>query len=437
VSRRRGQLLGTFALLGATAAALALGAIGREAREAAAAPEHEDRSLARLSVAVTPTVARRVERLRGLSFDGLPDPEVISTTRLSRITRREQRRAGAVEGLPSDQATVRMLGLLGPDERLAEASTAGSDLAAAAYDTRRDRLYVIRDAVSANRALVEFVLAHELTHAVEDANFDLAEPDGRSDDRALAELALGEGTATAVMVDYAAGYLSPAELLAATAGVDDDTKGVPQFVVDQLEWAYLGGQRFVDALRDLARGWKLVDYAIRSRPPISTEQVLHPAKYVYDQRPLPVAIGAGELRRRGWRPADAGDAGEFATGQLLELGVDGETARRAAAGWGGDRYELWRRGVAPGQCGEDCRRDLVLIIRWRWDTPSDERQFAAAARGYVREGLDGDPAGAGTWKLQGGAAALSKGREATALALAPGVRLARVVASDANRGGRR
>jgi hypothetical protein len=436
VSRRRGQLLGTFALLGATAAALALAATGREAREAIATLDHEGRGLARLSAAVTPTVARRVERLRGLSFDGLPKPEVISSPRLTRITRREQRRAGGAERLAADQATGRILGLLGSDERLADASTAGSDLAAAAYDTKRDRLYVIRDAVSDDRALVEFVLAHELTHAVEDANFGLAERHGRSDDRALAELALGEGTATAVMVDYAAGYLSPADLLAATAGVDDDTKGVPRFVVDQLEWAYLGGQRFVDALRDLARGWKLVDYAIESRPPASTEQVLHPAKYVHDERPLPVAIAASELRRRGWRPADAGDAGEFATAQLLELGGDAETARRAAAGWGGDRYELWRRDVAPAQCDEDCRRGLVLVIRWRWDAPRDRRQFADAARAYVSDGLSGEPAGPDAWRLDGGAAALNEGREATTLALAPGVPLARAVASDANNGGR-
>ena len=421
-----------LALLCATGAALALAATGRHAREPHAPADRGGRSLARLSVAVSPTVARRVELLRGLSFHGLPRPEVISTARLVRITRREERRAGGAEGLPADQATVRMLGLLGPGERLAAATTAGSDLAAAAYDTRRDRLYVIRDAVSADRALVEFVLAHELTHAVEDANFKLAEPAGRSDDRALAELALGEGTATAVMVDYAARYLSPTDLLAATAAIDDDTKGVPQFVVDQLEWAYLGGRRFVDALRELARGWKLVDYASRSRPPVSTEQGLHPVKYVHDERPLPVAIGSSELRRRGWRLADAGDAGEYATAQLLEVGTSDAAARRAAAGWGGDRYELWRRDVPPAACGEDCLSDLVLVVRGRWDTPADASQFAAAARAYVDRGLDADPAGRDAWRLDAGGAALSAGRRATALALAPSVALARVAAAGAD-----
>ena len=41
----------------------------------------------------------------------------------------------------------------------------------------------------------------------------------------------------------------------------------------------------------------------------------------------------------------------------------------AAAGWGGDRYELWRRGD-----------DAALIMRWRWDTPRDEAEFEARLR---------------------------------------------------------
>ena len=45
---------------------------------------------------------------------------------------------------------------------------------------------------------------------------------------------------------------------------------------------------------------------------------------------------------------------------------------RAAAGWGGDRYELWRRGD-----------DAALIMRWRWDTPRDEDEFEARLREVI------------------------------------------------------
>ena len=211
------------------------------------------------------------------------------------------------------------------------------------------RLYVVSDAVVANRALVEFVLAHELDHAIEDQNFGLPGADAIDDDQALAETALTEGSATSVMTDYAARNLDPFELLAATDGIDTGTGAVPKAYVDQLTWAYLGGLRFINALRELAGSWKLVDYALESRPPASTEQILHPRKYVQDERPDPVRIDGAPLRAAGWRPADRDVLGELPTSQLLELGVEHPVAKRAAAGWDGDRYELWRRDVSPAR----------------------------------------------------------------------------------------
>jgi hypothetical protein len=425
----RGQLLGTLAVLLATAAALALaGVAGREAPGGAPALASETPKLARLSVSLTPEVARRVERLRELEFGHLPRAAVVDGDYLRGLTRRELRRSGRPRALAADEATVRMVGLLAPEERLGPALTASGDLAAAAYDTETDRLYVVRDAVGESPAMVEFVLAHELTHALEDASFGLAEPGGGSDDRALAALALGEGTATTVMIDYAAGFLDPVELLAATAAVDGDTGDVPTFVVEQLEWTYLGGRQFIDALRELGGGWTLVDYAIESRPPASTEQVLHPRRYIQDERPLEVEIDAQALDADGWRRATGGDIGEYATRQLLELGAPAAMANRAANGWGGDRYELWRREVAPSACADSCHGDLVLVLRWRWDTDGDARQFELAARRYVAAALDGALAGSNAWTLPSGAAALDRRADATTLVLAPDLELARGVA---------
>jgi hypothetical protein len=71
-----------------------------------------------------------------------------------------------------------------------------------------------------------------------------------------------------------------------------------------------------------------------------------------------------------YRRSLSGTLGEFVTEQLLERnGVPTKEAERAAAGWGGDRYELW---------GED--PDSVLVVRWRWDTPQDASEFETALR---------------------------------------------------------
>ena len=112
---------------------------------------------------------------------------------------------------------------------------------------------------------------------------------------------------------------------------------LPQFLQAQLIFPYLGGMQFVQALKQRGRrgGWTLVDLADRVRVPDSTEQILHPEKWVAVETPvrvrLRVRLGAG------WRRATAGTWGEWQTRELL----GGDDA--AAAGWGGDRYELWQR----------------------------------------------------------------------------------------------
>jgi hypothetical protein len=275
---------------------------------------------------------------------------------------------------------------------------------------------------------VEFVLAHELDHALEDQLYGLRGGRRLNDDEALAVQALTEGTATAVMTDYAVRYLNPFELIAAAEAIDEGTGEVPEAPVDQLVWTYLGGQRFVAELRDLAGSWKLVEFAFDERPPASTEQVLHPRKYVTDERPAAVRIDDAELRDQGWRRADRSVFGELATSLLLELGVDGEAADAAAEGWDGDRYELWRRAAAPTDCEHPCRAELVLVARWRWDTATDRAEFERAVEGYVVEGLGGDPVAPGQWAVTDGYIALAGSGRDAALVFAPDAATATAVA---------
>jgi hypothetical protein len=88
----------------------------------------------------------------------------------------------------------------------------------------------------------------------------------------------------------------------------------------------------------------------------------------------------------------------------------GGGADAAAAGWGGDRWELWGSDAAPAS---------VLVMRWRWDTPRDEREFEVQLRAWVRDARR--PAG------EGAAVAVRGG--AVTLALAPGLPLAQRIAA--------
>jgi hypothetical protein len=426
------QLLHTVALLALTGAALAGAALGDEAdEETGSASGGVDRAaLARLSAEVTPEVAEGVERIRGLEFERVPRARVVDAEFINELGAREARRGGAARGLAVDEAAARLLGLLPPDQGLDAVLESTGDLAAAAYDTRRDRLYLIADAGFDDRTLIEFFLAHELTHALEDQHFGLPETENPSDDAALAELALTEGTATAVMVEYARRHLNPGRLLAATTAIDAGRGDVPAFVVEQLELAYLRGAAFVEELYTLGDGWALVNDALVNRPPASSEQVLHPEAYVRVSAPLQTGIEGAEIERRGWRRLGGGDLGEAATAQLLGVGAPPEAARGAAEGWGGDHYALWARDSSALDCTTDCADRLVLVVRWRWDSREEAREFARALATYVLRGLDAQREHGDTFAVGEGSAAVDRGGDSVTLALAPNAWVSRLAAGS-------
>jgi hypothetical protein len=290
------------------------------------------------------------------------------------------------------------------------------------YDPKRGRLAVVSGEAAASGAVAEITLAHELSHALEDQRFGIDEkPPSGADDGSTAYTALIEGSATSVMEDYTRRFIpASASLVSAfsAVGASQGTESIPPYIQRSLEFSYFGGLRFVNALRRIGKGWKLVNVALADRPPVSTEQVLHPDKYVPFEPPLPVRIGALELGE-GWKRTSRGTIGELDTRELLLLGADEAVAARAAAGWGGGRYELWRNTEAAADCEDDpCRRADALVLRWRWDTPADAREFAAALTSYVTRGLDGTAAGAARWRVgSGGAAVAASGGEQSATTL--------------------
>jgi hypothetical protein len=356
------------------------------------------------------TIARRVERIRGLRFRRLPRAVEVSPAQARREGLEDLDRSYPAARRRADEEVLKLLGLLAPsvDLRRVSASVFG-DAVAGYYDPRSKRLRIVRGAQTANRVLEETTLAHELTHALEDQRFGLAlGGSSGSDDAALARLALVEGSATTVMLTYMQRHFSSEETLGGLfASLGQDTGDLPPFVEAQLLFPYTAGRRFVERLyRTGAGSWSLLDTAERFRAPASTEQVLHPDKYLAVEQPERVRSRAGGvLGRGGWRRVAAGTWGEWATGELV-----GDP--RAAEGWGGDRYELWQR---PGDaCPAPCRARDALVMRWRWDTRAGARRFTTALRGW----LSGRP---------GASAVASRGRE-VALVLAPDARLARRLA---------
>jgi hypothetical protein len=371
------------------------------------------------------TIEARVERLRGLTFKTRPVPQTVTPAQARREGLADLDRSYPRSRRLADEEVLKLLRLVDSrvDLRAASASVFGEQVAGY-YDPRSRRLRVVSGASTSGRVLNEIVLAHELTHALEDQRLGLdQERLASNDDRALAYLSLVEGSATDVMYDYGRRHFSGEELLGGVlASAFQGTGGLPPFVTAQLVFPYQRGLEFVQRLVQVGGGrWTLVDAAHRSHPPVSTEQILHPDKYLRFEAPERVRLDAGSVLGDGWRRAAAGVMGEWETGQLLAAGGGG--AADAAAGWGGDRYELWQRPAAE-DCGPPCPKRDALVVRWRWDTPKDQREFSDALRRWVTQGLGARPAGRDVWTTRGGAVVVARSGDSVTLAMAPDAALA-------------
>jgi hypothetical protein len=371
----------------------------------------EEEPAAPLRPASVSRIAERVERERGLRFEHVPRPVAVTPAR----ARRE-----GLESLDADYPPARrradaevlaLLGLVPTGTDLGEAvESTLSEAVAGYYDPRTQRLRIVKGAQTANRVLYEMVLAHELTHALEDQRFGFdLDALAAGGDRALAHTALIEGSATALMYRYVEDRFGAEELLGGlAASAFQGTGNLPPFLTAQLVFPYTAGERFVGRLLEVGNGgWKVVDAALHFRPPASTEQVLHPDAYLRVEQPRRVSLrGPVAELGEGWRPALRSTFGEWQTQKLLAL-AGGSGSAAAAEGWGGDRYALLERGD-----------ERALVMRWRWDSRRDEREFAVALRAWARERLP-DPAGASV---------IARRRGAVTLVLAPDARLARRVA---------
>ena len=362
----------------------------------------EKPSLAGIATELTPRVADGVEAVRGLPFDSVPEPEVVTADDLNELNAAELRKPRVRERLRAEEVAAKLLGLIEFDDDLLGVAEESGDLAAAAYDPRTDELYVVEDAVGVSPALVEFVLAHELNHALEDQHYDLSDRLGTGD-RDLARTSLVEGTATVAMLRYARRFQNILALSLAAGGVDSGAEGVPPFILDQLLFAYTGGARFVRALFAETGSWAVVNNALERDPPVSSEQIMHPQKYLLNEAPLALA------------PPGQGTLGEFVTREMLGGGT--EAAAGAAAGWGADAWRL--SGSEDADCDEEevCRGAFTLVIEWTWDSRADAVEFAAALPA-LRDRLGARRDG-GRWILPGQTVTFRRDGPSTTLAFTP------------------
>ncbi|HEX8286228.1 MAG TPA: hypothetical protein VF588_22900 [Pyrinomonadaceae bacterium] len=234
------------------------------------------------------------------------------------------------------------------------------------------------------------LLTHEFVHALQDQHFDLlrmmlARP--FSFDREEAAFALVEGDAVSVERRAVRGEAWVKRPLEDVAREEDERfssyrKGLgaffPPLLTETFIFRYRDGLRFVETLRR-AKPAVSIDEVFR-RPPASSEQILHPEKYLSGETPREVETDVEGFAGEGWGLTATTPLGEIGVRGLLLAGVAADEAKRAAAGWGGDRsYVFEREGRAP-----------LFVWRTVWDTPRDAQEFFRAYNEMLRRGAAPD-----------------------------------------------
>jgi len=328
-------------------------------------------------------VSAAVEQLRHLRFKSPVAVEVVDGATARRDFESGIDQAEREEAKHTRDAWVQ-LGLVPPATDLvkAELDTAENDVLG--YYHSGSKKFRLLDHVSALE--VRSVMAHELTHALEDQHYDLAAVQKRATnaDQAIAIRAVIEGSAmvsTLGMLQRQGGIGRAKEEAARTSvSRAKAAQGAPTFVQMRLLLPYTLGFSF------LLRGkpWEWLFDGVRltdvekayAQVPYSTREILHPEQY-WDRahrdnaRPLEMADMSGVLGP-GWKRATAGSIGELGltviTGSTVRIqGFEALLPTRwitaGATGNEGDVYHHYVNGE---------RRVTVFLTRWESLRDGDE-----------------------------------------------------------------
>jgi hypothetical protein len=356
-------------------------------------------------------VASEVEKLRGWTFKR---PVRKERTTVGEAKRYFESRIDVLLPPPRRavmEAFLRTAGLIPAGAALrASLATVLEQQVAGYYDPLTGTLHLVDRADEMPTFMQRTVLAHELTHALDDqyaglGDLDRTEPQS-TEDADVVKGSLAEGSATALMLQYLvretmAGRVNAGEAAAyfkKEMARAESLAQMPRYF-NALFGSYLVGSAFL-AKGNLQAVLTQPDntaigqnfLAAWKTPPRSSEQVLHPDKYWDASRadePVVVDDAAVErwLASPGRQVVHRDTLGELLTALLTEppgtrppaeklMAADGWT-NPGASGWGGDRFFLVASGDDRAAAAAGLK-DLRAVWVTAWDTEKDREEFVAA-----------------------------------------------------------
>lgn len=305
--------------------------------------------------------------------------EIITRDQLHRFIVDRMKEQMKPEDIRIEDITLKKFGLV-PEDFNVEKATADllTEQAAAFYDYNKKRLFILE--TQSSMAEKRIALVHELAHALADQNVSLKKyirQGSSSDDGETAREAVMEGQATWLMWAYTSKVGGgPAEvpdmalrLLGSAPQASDAQYPVfakaPLYMRESLIFPYTRGLLFQNAI--FKRDGKASFDEVFKKPPASTQQILHPEKYIDDVAPEEPKTPQPP-RHRKYRELAEGNVGEFDHAVLLrQYGQSPEKAAEIASHWRGGSYRLLesKKNV----------NEHLLCYAVEWDTPESARTY--------------------------------------------------------------
>jgi hypothetical protein len=309
----------------------------------------------------------------------------------------------AEEGLARSELVLKKFGLLAPDFELKNYLVKSTVRQLGGFYNPRDKTMYLLNWVPLE--LQRPVMAHELTHALQDQNYDLSRllqsapraaaqagnPGSMAvrgtdeDEHSLASRALIEGQAMVVFLDYMlrpTGHTlagSPDALGLLSGALENYESAVtlhdaPRILRESAMFPYREGLAFeVELLR---RGGKPMAFAgAFARTPTNTHQILHPDAYLANSATPSVSIpDIRPVLGDGFELFDSGTIGALDTRIMVrEYGRENDRYTVAAQWDGGSYVAVKRAGVARQKLTP---ADISLFYVSRWKTEQAAERFA-------------------------------------------------------------
>jgi hypothetical protein len=326
-------------------------------------------------------VLQQMSQITGLPIKSPVNKRVISRPEVEKYLVQNLHDEMTPAEIHAQEALVRALGLVPRDFSLEQfLITFYTEQAAGFYDPRRKTMF-IADWTPAD--MQGMVLAHELTHALQDQSWDLESfvHGARDDDDATgAREAVVEGHATAAMMQQATGgfelgqlpSISPIlqQLIPAQFDEYPAFSHAPYFFRMQALFPYVQGVGFIQAGLQLG-GWKKLG-ELFDHPPGTSKEIFEPQTYFQHQTFAHVALAPPPILEgvAGLRFLTENSLGELGYYGLLGQLISPDEAESVGEAWLGDRYLLYERSDGGG---------YVFVARTRW---RDADEAAAFFRDY-------------------------------------------------------